>query len=349
MVKPLSRTPVETTRKIYTEVVHWKPVFMILSKNKVGYNFIETLNRTLNSLIENNENTFAMLAAMIFPQLLLCKTKSEIDGSLSKTIARRLKQWQDGDLDGLYNEGKALQMRLLKGSRRKTETEVQQFNKLMSTGKISSAIAKLTDTSKGVLSLDEIVKGKTVEQTLIEKHPPSKPIDENYITPVSNETIPFHPSMFDQINGQHIKKAAMRTHGSHGPSGLDANEWRRILTHFGQQSVEISKTIAKIAKKLATEELNPELMEPYNACRLIPLDKNPGVRPIGIGEVMRRIIGRTITKCLKNELMSLGSNYQICLGQKCGIEYAIHALRDQYSKTSTDAVLLMMPKTLSTR
>ena len=57
----------------------------------------------------------------------------------------------------------------------------------------------------------------------------------------------------------------MRTHGLHGPSGLDANEWRRILTHFGQQSVKISKTVAKIAKKLATEELNLELMEPYNA------------------------------------------------------------------------------------
>ena len=134
----------------------------------------------------------------------------------------------------------------------------------------------------------------------------------------------------------------MRTHGLHGPSGLDANEWTRILTHFGQQSVEISKTIAKIAKKkLATEELNPELMEPYNACRIIPLDKNPGVRPIGIGEVMRRIIGRTITKCLENELMSLGSNYQLCLGQKCSIEYAIHTLRDQYSKASPDAVLLI--------
>ena len=88
---------------------------MILSKNKFGFNFIETLNRTLNSLIENNENTFAMHAARIFTHLLLCKTKSENDESLSKTEARRLKQWQDGDLDGLYNEGKALQMRLLKG------------------------------------------------------------------------------------------------------------------------------------------------------------------------------------------------------------------------------------------
>ena len=314
---------------------------MIWTKNKVGYNFIETLNRTLNSLIENNENTFAMHAAMIFPHLLLCKTKSKIDGSLSKTIARRLKQWQDGDLDELYIEGKALQMRLLKGSRRKIETEAQQFKKLMNFGKISSAIAKLTDTSKGVLSLDEIVKGKTVEQTLIEKHPQSEPINENYITPVSNETIPFHPSIFDQINGQHIKKAAMRTHGSHGPSGLDANEWRRILTHFGQQSVEISKTIAKIAKKIGHRRTKSRTNGTILRMQIKPLDKNPGVRPIGIGEVMRRIIGRTITKCLKNELMSLGSNYQLCLGQKSGNEYAIHTLRDQYSKTSADAVLLI--------
>ena len=94
----------------------------------------------------------------------------------------------------------------------------------------------------------------------------------------------------------------MTTHGSHGPSGLDANEWRRILTHFGQQSVETSKTLAKIAQKILTEILSHELLEPDNACRLIPLDKNPGVMLIGIGEVIRRIISRTITKCLKSEL-----------------------------------------------
>ena len=39
--------------------------------------------------------------------------------------------------------------------------------------------------------------------------------------------------------------------------------------------------------------------------------------------------------------MSLGSNSQLCLAPKFGIEFAIHALRDQYSKTSADAVLLI--------
>ena len=42
---------------------------------------------------------------------------------------------------------------------------------------------------------------------------------------------------------------------------------------------------------------------------------------------------------LKSELRSLGSNYQLCLGQKRGIENAIHKLRDQCRKNSADAVL----------
>ena len=90
-----------------------------------------------------------------------------------------------------------------------------------------------------------------------------------------------------------------------------------------------------------TETLSHKLLEPYKTCRLISLDKNPGVRPIGIGEVIRRIIGKTITKCLKSELRVLGSNYQLCLGQKCGIEYAIHTLRKQYERTDSDAMLLI--------
>ena len=38
--------------------------------------------------------------------------------------------------------------------------------------------------------------------------------------------------------------------------------------------------------------------------------------------------------------MLLGSNYQLLLGQKYGIENAIHTLRHQSSKTSIDAVLM---------
>ena len=94
---------------------------------------------------------------------------------------------------------------------------------------MSSANAKLTDTSEGVLSLVETFKGQSVEQILIEEHPPAEPINHNYITSCSEDTTFFHSSTFDQINAQKIMKAAMTTHHSLGPSGLDANAYYRTL------------------------------------------------------------------------------------------------------------------------
>ena len=81
-------------------------------------------------------------------------------------------------------------------------------------------------------------------------------------------------------------------------------------------------------------------MVAYIACRLIPVDKSPGVRPIGIGEVLRRIIGRSILKCLANDLKRLGQSDQLCLGKKSGIEHLIHALHD-FDTPQAEAMLLI--------
>ena len=44
-------------------------------------------------------------------------------------------------------------------------------------------------------------------------------------------------------------------------------------------------------------------LEAFLACRLIPLDKQPGVRPIGIGGILRRAIGKTVMKLLKRDVL----------------------------------------------
>ena len=75
--------------------------------------------------------------------------------------------------------------------------------------------------------------------------------------------------------------------------------------------------------------------------RLIPLDKKPGVRPIGVGEVLRRIIGRCIARCVSADLKHLGSNIQLCLGQKCGIEHAVHTLREEFDADESCSILLI--------
>ena len=93
----------------------------------------------------------------------------------------------------------------------------------------------------------------------------------------------------------------------------DAKQWKRILVSqkFKNEGKDLREAIAKFAQKLATEIIDPHTIEAYVAGRLIALNKAPGeeelqVRPIGVGEVLPRIVGKTISWCLSQEIQEAG-------------------------------------------
>ena len=53
-------------------------------------------------------------------------------------------------------------------------------------------------------------------------------------------------------------------------------------------------TLAAVGRRICTTYVDPSSLTAFVAYCLIALDKCPGVRPIGIGEVARRIIGKAI-------------------------------------------------------
>lgn len=63
------------------------------------------------------------------------------------------------------------------------------------------------------------------------------------------------------------------------------------------------------------------------ASRLIALDKNPGVRPIGIGDTARRIIAKAILNICRQDIQGAAGSLQLCAGQISGIEAVVHAVR----------------------
>ena len=58
--------------------------------------------------------------------------------------------------------------------------------------------------------------------------------------------------IYHQINGKMIKEAALKTKGSGGPSGIDANGFRRMLTSksFKKSSASLCDAKAMLAKRL---------------------------------------------------------------------------------------------------
>ena len=105
----------------------------------------------------------------------------------------------------------------------------------------------------------------------------------------------------------------MNTKGAAGPLCFDSHDWKSVLVsgQFGTSSNDLCEAIASMAKALCTEDrtLNGA-MSALMACLLIPLDKDPRLMPIGIGEVLRRIIGKMVDVC---EAVALDVN--LCTNQ----------------------------------
>jgi len=43
--------------------------------------------------------------------------------------------------------------------------------------------------------------------------------------------------------------------------------------------------------------------KPLEAFHVIPLNKNPGMRPIGVGEILRRILGEAIVSITRDHVI----------------------------------------------
>ena len=146
------------------------------------------------------------------------------------------------------------------------------------------------------------------------------------------------PVIFDNVTGEAIRRATMRVQGGACPSGLDAGDWRRLCVSFGTVSDDLCRAMADLAKRPCAEDVSKESVQPYTACRLVPLDKNPGVRPIGICEVIRCIIGKAVLGVIGDDIRQATGCVQQCAGQPGGIEAAIHAMREIYQDDDTEAV-----------
>ena len=150
--------------------------------------------------------------------------------------------------------------------------------------------------------------------------------------------------IFQEIHEEMVREAALKTKGSGGPTGVDANGFRRMMAckSFKKSGTNLSSAIATMTRRLCTEYLDPRSIEAILPNRPIPLDKGEGaVRPIGVGEVIRQIMGKFVMSVTEQEGFDACGSLQVCAGQKSGSEAAFHAMRCIFDTDDTDAVLLI--------
>ena len=209
---------------------------------------------------------------------------------------------------------------------------------------MKSALRMLSKIQGSSLSARETIDqekqgSKTVLEVLKEKHPEAQQISEGVL--IEAAKMPFHPIIFERIDGEAIRRAALHTEGTAGPSGIDAAGWRRMCTSFRKASSDLCNSMSSVAKRISSEYLDPSILSSYTACRLTALTKNPDVRPIGVAEVLRRIISKAVLSVIGQDIKEAAGSVQLCVGQVSGCEAGVHAMRRIFNDERTEAILLV--------
>ena len=112
---------------------------------------------------------------------------------------------------------------------------------------------------------------------------------------------------------------------------------------IGKLSLEIWKSkckatgaIADLIMMIANGIVDWSIISVLMVSRSMALDKNPGVKPIGIGEALRRLMGKVMN------VQDIRGMDQLCYGLKGGIKGAVHAIREVLDANSEDGYGMSM-------
>ena len=333
---------------IHSKIVSWNKNIFAVPRGKAGKEFISEcthLVRLFNS--RNKWEPVALNMLMIFTPLMLQKpSKKSKPKDHRRYLLKRLDWWKNGSIKELVSECEEIQKRMalsfIKTAKKEKivkEQSRKRFTQLMLEGKVKDAL-KYVDSDSCISGVHTITP--EIIDVLQSKHPEPEPINPdvlNYGEPPHVEDV-----IFEAIDSTVIQKAAKDIHGSGGPTKIDADILKHVLCSkiFGKESDQFAEEIAIATRRLCIEDVPHDYVNLLLDNRMIPLIKDEtGTRPIGVGEVLRRIMCKSVARVLRNDIQIAGGVLQTCTGVEAGIEAAVHAMNSLFEKEECEAVLLV--------
>ena len=328
---------------VHARITTWKNNFFQMPRNSTGKDAIRECTRLLQYF--NNKTAWEPLAMhfliVFLPLMLQRPAKNSKNSQNVQYLKKRLALWKEGRLHEIVSECEEIQKRLQAGSskQKKEESAMRGFSRLMMLGKVRQAL-KLIDADSEVTGVHEM--SDEIRAVLQEKHPEAEPAQQHVLD--EREIPAVEPVIFEEIDASMVCKAAEQTSGSGGPTRLDADAWKHIICSrvFGKVSEDFANAIAMSARRMCRENITHSYLSLLWECRLVPLMKeDDGVRPVGIGEPLRRIIGKCVLKVVGGDVQMAAGALQTCAGVDSGVEAAIHAMADTFNSVDCEAVLLV--------
>ena len=106
-------------------------------------------------------------------------------------------------------------------------------------------------------------------------------------------------------------------------------------------SRDLCTSLASVAIRISTSYVYPSSIAPLLACRLIALNKHPGVCPIGTGDKACIIITKAVLSITKPDIQDASGCQQMCDGQISGIEGVVHRAHQAFDSAECEATVLI--------
>ena len=107
----------------------------------------------------------------------------------------------------------------------------------------------------------------------------------------------------------------------------DSISLQRWLLRFGAASREIRLIVGDFTEWLGNGRSPWAAYRALMSGRLIALDKQPGIRPVGMGETWQRLMAKCLLRVTGTEAKAACGTIQLAGGVEAGIEGTIHAMR----------------------
>jgi hypothetical protein len=325
----------------------------LTARRSVCVELTDLLTRAKNAAAESDWEQVheAWLRLIVFPFLVLSGVDSGASfGSANASIFRRIHVWRSGGFAQLLDEAK-LKFQLKDAGRKggskpgRNGDELKRVGQAMREGKVHTANKMLSGWAEckgGVLPCSDDVIAE-----LKKLHPdPRDTRDPMPIVPpaesrkkVSAATMGLFESLVD---GSTVRRRVVHLRGAHGPSGLDAEMLKGLCRGCGIDSNKLCDAVAGWIVALGSYNIPGWALEPFLAARLIPLDKGGGkVRPIGVGEIWRRLCGKIAVQRLRLRIQTVCGNRQLGAGFPGGCEAAVHAAQEMFDDDTVEVMVLV--------
>ena len=243
-----------------------------------------------------------------------------------KAVMSRITKWRAGQLSELWDDVIGSNNRLNKHLSRRCNNStihanINRAHRAVEDGQYRKALQFLSSTSIAPSSME-------VLNSMVCKHPQSAPP----LIPTSPIPPPVHISELDVARA--LKSFPNGT--APGPSCLRANHLKEAVFCPSPIRAEVAlKGLVGIVNLLSAG-CAPRCIIPFlcGASLIACQKKDGGLRPIAIGEVLRRLTSKCVARAVQSEAVDILSPLQVGVGIPAGCEAIVHSLASLLNNSS---------------